>query len=140
MKDYYKILQIEKTADIVEIRKAYRSLALKLHPDVNTSPNANKDFIELNEAYQVLKDFWRRKHYDKLYSDYITQSTTIPPKKEYKWEEAVKRNAEKGKYKGEKYSHDTEKVFVRRTRWYEQGDGWAAVLEFIFNLIVAIFG
>lgn len=138
MKDYYKILQIEKTADIVEIRKAYRSLALELHPDVNKSPTANKDFIELNEAYQVLKDFWRRKHYDQLYSDYITHSTTIPPKKEDKWEEAVRRHAEKGQHKAEKFSHDSEEKFIRRTKWYHGLDNWFGLLELIFRAIAVI--
>ena len=138
MKDYYKILQIEKTASVIEIRKAYRSHALKLHPDVNKSPDANKEFIELNEAYQVLKDFWRRKHYDQLYADFIAKTTTIPPKKETKWEEAVKRHAEKGHNKGEKFSTKTEERFIRRTKWYEQGDGWAALVEFIGQVIVFI--
>ena len=62
--DYYKILGVEKNADQKEIKKAYRKLALKYHPDKNPSKNAEEKFKEISEAYAVLSDNNKRKMYD----------------------------------------------------------------------------
>ncbi|VDP42152.1 unnamed protein product [Echinostoma caproni] len=56
-KDFYKILGINKGADDDEIRKAYRKMALRYHPDKNKSPNAEEKFKEIAEAYEVGADF-----------------------------------------------------------------------------------
>ena len=64
-KDYYKILGVGKTATDEEIKKAYRKLALKYHPDKNpNNPEAEKKFKEAAEAYEVLSDKEKRKLYD----------------------------------------------------------------------------
>jgi curved DNA-binding protein len=63
--DYYKILGISKTASEEEIKKAYRKLARKLHPDLNPhDKEANKKFQQINEANEVLSDPEKRKKYD----------------------------------------------------------------------------
>ena len=62
--DYYKILGLEKNADQKEIKKAYRKLALKYHPDKNPSKNAEEKFKDISEAYAVLSDNNKRKMYD----------------------------------------------------------------------------
>ena len=63
--DYYKILGISKTASEDEIKKAYRKIARKLHPDLNPNDKqANKNFQEINEANEVLSDPEKRKKYD----------------------------------------------------------------------------
>lgn len=54
MKDYYKILELDPSCSIEEIKQAYRRLAKKYHPDVNKSANAHQKFIEISEAYEVL--------------------------------------------------------------------------------------
>ncbi|RZC37254.1 DnaJ and/or CTDII domain containing protein [Asbolus verrucosus] len=63
-RDYYKILGISKDAPDDEIKKAYRKLALKYHPDKNKSPEAEEKFKEVAEAYEVLSDKKKRDVYD----------------------------------------------------------------------------
>lgn len=71
-KDYYKILRINKSASADSIKKAYRKLARKYHPDVNPNDKAAETkFKELQEAYDVLKDEKKRKEYDELGPNYF---------------------------------------------------------------------
>ena len=63
-KDYYKILNIERSASADEIKKAYRNLALKYHPDKNKEPEAEVVFKEIAEAYDVLSDPVKKCSYD----------------------------------------------------------------------------
>lgn len=69
--DYYKILEIKKTATDKEIKKAYRKLARKYHPDLNpNNKDAEKKFKEINEANEVLSNPENRKKYDKYGKDW----------------------------------------------------------------------
>ena len=64
-KDYYEILGVQKTASEDDMKKAYRKLALKYHPDRNPgNKQAEEQFKEINEAYAVLSDKDKRKEYD----------------------------------------------------------------------------
>lgn len=66
-KDYYKILGVDKNASAKDIKKTYRKLARKYHPDVNPdNTEAEAKFKEINEAYEVLKDKEKRKKYDEF--------------------------------------------------------------------------
>ena len=65
-RDYYEILGVDKSAGGAEIKKAYRQLALKFHPDRNKSPDAEAKFKEINEAYEVLSDKQKRSAYDQF--------------------------------------------------------------------------
>ena len=63
--DYYKTLGVDKKATNAEIKKAFRKLAKKYHPDMNAGDaEAEKKFKEVNEAYEVLGDEEKRKKYD----------------------------------------------------------------------------
>ena len=65
-KDYYAILGIERGADADAIKKAYRKLARKYHPDVSKDPKGEEKFKDVAEAYQTLKDAEKRAAYDRL--------------------------------------------------------------------------
>lgn len=65
-KDYYKILGVDRRAGAEEIRKAYRRLARKYHPDVSKEPGAEEKFKDVNEAHDVLSDPNKRAAYDQL--------------------------------------------------------------------------
>ena len=65
-RDYYEILGVDKTADEKEIKKAYRNLARKYHPDVCEDDDAEEKFKEVSEAYAVLSDSEKRQRYDKF--------------------------------------------------------------------------
>jgi curved DNA-binding protein len=70
-KDYYKSLEVSKTATADEIKKSYRKLARKYHPDVNPGDKAAEEkFKEISEAYEVLSNAENRKKYDQLGADW----------------------------------------------------------------------
>ncbi len=78
-KDYYKILGIDRDADQAEVKKAYRKLARKYHPDVSKVTNAEEKFKEVNEAYEALKDPEKRAAYDRVGSNWKSGQDFTPP-------------------------------------------------------------
>jgi len=78
-KDYYKILGVERTADQESIKRSYRKLARKYHPDVSKEADAEEKFKELNEAYEVLKDPEKRAAYDQLGANWQAGQDFRPP-------------------------------------------------------------
>src|SRR5580692_6644346 len=88
-KDYYAILGLERDASEDAIKKAYRRLARKYHPDVSKEAGAEEKFKEVAEAYQTLKDADKRKAYDQLGQQQAGQDFEPPPDWRAQWEESA---------------------------------------------------
>src|ERR1700693_6470770 len=78
--NYYEVLGLPRTATEEEIRKEYRNLARKYHPDVNPgNKSAEEKFKEINEAYEVLSDADKRRRYDQLGANWKSGADFTPP-------------------------------------------------------------
>ena len=77
--DYYKTLGVDRKASADEIKRAYRALARKYHPDVNKQASAQEQFKKVTEAYEVLKDPDKRKRYDQFGANYQQGQDFRPP-------------------------------------------------------------
>jgi curved DNA-binding protein len=113
--DYYKILGIAKTASEDDIKKAYRKLARKLHPDLNPNDKeANKKFQQINEANEVLSDPEKRKKYDHYGEQYGEN-----------WENAeqFEKARQSGAYAGERRSGQSANPFSDFGNGEDFGDG-----------------
>jgi curved DNA-binding protein len=92
-KDYYSILGLARTSSAEDVKRAYRKLARKYHPDVSKERNAEDKFKELQEAYEVLKDPEKRAAYDQLGRDWRSgQQFRRPPN----WEQRFSAGGEPG--------------------------------------------
>ena len=78
-KDYYEVLGVTRAADAETVKRAYRKLARKYHPDVSKEKNAENKFKEVQEAYEVLRDPEKRAAYDQLGRDYRPGQQFRPP-------------------------------------------------------------
>lgn len=78
-KDYYEVMGVARDATQDEIKRAYRKLARKYHPDVNDAPDAEARFKEVGEAYEVLKDPEKRAAYDQLGQNWQAGQDFRPP-------------------------------------------------------------
>jgi curved DNA-binding protein len=97
-KDYYAILDLDKKANQDEIKKAYRRLARKYHPDVSKEKNAEEQFKDVQEAYEVLKDPKKREAYDTLGSNWRGGQDFRPPPN---WEGAQFHGSDGGQFSSE---------------------------------------
>src|SRR5512134_223678 len=78
-KDYYQVMGVARDASQEDIKRAYRKLARKYHPDVSKEKNAEERFKELQEAHEVLKDPEKRAAYDQLGANWRQGQDFRPP-------------------------------------------------------------
>lgn len=112
--DYYKILEIDKSANEADIKKAYRKLARKYHPDVNpNNESAKSKFQEINEAHEVLSDPEKRKKYDKYGKDW-KHADEFEKQRQYQQQNQQRQSYGQGfsgDFGGEDYSSFFESMF-----------------------------
>lgn len=111
--DYYKILGINKTATDKEIKKAYRKLARKYHPDLNPdNKEAEKKFKEINEANEVLSNSENRKKYDKYGKDWQHSDAFEKAKKQqHSQQHSQSYSSARGSYSEQDFSDFFESMF-----------------------------
>jgi len=110
-KDYYRILDVPRTASEADIKKAYRRLARKYHPDVSKEPGAEERFKEVAEAYEVLKDPAKRARYDQLGNDWRAGQEFRPPPGWQQWQGGRRRTYTTGTAGGADFSDFFETLF-----------------------------
>lgn len=129
-RDYYQVMGLARGATADEVRKAYRRLARKYHPDVNKDAGAEAKFKELGEAYEVLKDPEKRAAYDRLGADWKAGQEFRPPPG---WEGAAgagagTTGARAGRARGgQDFSDFFDSLFRRgfaEAQEPEEGGGW----------------
>jgi len=142
-KDYYKILQVDPSAEAEVIAAAYKRLALKYHPDTNKDRNATLRMQEINEAYEVLHDPIKRAEYDrhregesKFQSHQRTdnyrqkQEEYAEAQRRREKEERHRKEAEANKYRAETITRlkreilNLEKTLEEKTKWFSEKYGY----------------
>ena len=111
-RDYYQTLGVRKSADQDEIKKAYRNLARKYHPDVNPDdPKAEEKFKDINEAYQVLSDNENRKKYDQFGSQWKQYQQRGGRSEDFDWSQWTTRGQPGGTTYRTVSQEDLEQMF-----------------------------
>ncbi len=112
-KDYYKTLGVDRKASAEDIKKAYRALARKFHPDINKEKSAEARFKEIGEANDVLSDVEKRKAYDELGSGFQQGQQFRPPPG---WTEQHEFRQQRGNTSHADFSDFFEELFGRQAR------------------------
>jgi curved DNA-binding protein len=125
--DYYETLGIKRNATPDEIKRAYRKMARKYHPDVNKDKDAEKKFKQISEAHEVLKDPEKRKLYDELGANWKDGQNFKPPPG---WENFQRGHQQERTSQsfhfGEDYSDFFEAIFGSRMKGGEASGGQGA--------------
>lgn len=113
--DYYKVMGLEEDASADEIKRTYRKLARKYHPDVSDAADSEARFKEVGEAYKVLKDPARRREYDELKKYQSSGGGGFQPPPEWRSRESINPEDFSGTAGGD-YSDFFEQIFGSRFR------------------------
>jgi len=140
LKDYYKILSVERSDGTATIKRVFRRLALQLHPDINQAPNAHQQFVDLNEAYNILRNPVKRKRYNRLLDSYKIEKekTQRDNRKQKSRESSINKSARKGKSKGQKYASESGRRFKKRTSSWKSNFLADVFLEITFRALWAM--
>lgn len=112
MKDYYKILGLERDASPDLIRQRFRELAFEYHPDVSKNSNADEVFIGIYEAYNILSQSERKHNYDMLYDFYLNKAAHHVPDEE-KVKSDIQNFSETAREKGRQKAKVRYRDFIR---------------------------
>lgn len=142
--NYYKILGVPRNASKIEIKKAYRKLALQLHPDRNKSPDAHEKFVELNEANLILSDDEARSKYNREYEHYFEPQTSSnfssEPKQQQKQrepEETVRSGQQNQRRPNAQFEDEELNRWAKNAR--KQGESFAKMaFEEFSKLIIGV--
>lgn len=131
MKDYFSILGLEPDASESDIKRAYRSLAKRLHPDVNPHPDARTAFIAVNEAYEFLMDAGRRKYA----SGHRAMSETEKRRREERYRSWVNVQQQEARRRAAQHAEQDMDTFVHSAVFRT-----AMVLDQLYNYIFIAVG
>lgn len=121
-KDYYKILDVTNTATADEIKKAYRKMAIKYHPDKNPNNKSAEDkFKEINEANEVLSDPEKRKKYDELGRDWNQRENTGEHQQRNQSGSRARQYSSGEQFDDSHFSDFFENIFGRQSESSRQG-------------------
>lgn len=141
LKNYYKILDLEPNADLIEIKKAYRKKALKFHPDVCGLPDAHILFIEVNEAFEFLSDPVKRKSYDELLNMNDFDIVKVHYQNTYtyeSWVDNAKKNAED--YSKMSYSKYKTEVVDEIFKTVKETASWGCFISLALLGFLSLYG
>jgi len=119
IKDYYKILNVNRESSLNDIKKSFRSLALHWHPDKNSAPQAKETFLQIYEAYEILANETKRENYNILYDEYFLKKVSIinPVQRQYEYEKynEWRNDAQNRAYEKAKMTYKEFAKFIRAT-------------------------
>ena len=130
MKDYYAILGLQKNAGEAAIRKAYRTLAKKYHPDINKMPDAHEKFIEITEAYEFL--IRHHNQYNKAYK------TSVDNADETATEDTFKRYSNEAREKAKRQARMRYEEFRKQHEAFQESgiNDLAILFKLIFRIVI----
>jgi len=131
-KDYYQILGVERNATQDEIKKSFRRLARKYHPDVNKDKNAEEKFKEINEAHEVLSDAEKRQKYDQFGSHWQQYERAGGRPEDFNWD--AWQTPQGAQYQSRQVSQEElDRIFGNLGETGGMGGGFSDFFETLFG-------